>query len=196
MMAISFYVMLWVGGANDIIAISFNLSINSITWFLRVALFVVPPIVFAVTRRTCMGLQRRDHEKLLHGYESGRVLRHPNGEFTEVHMPLSQKDLAVITGKVDITPLPAPTPTDADGVRNKNYKHQMRRHKLSMFWYGANVPLPTAAEIEAGQAHAAHDAELEAPLHAYEDADQIRTAHGGVLHHPGMADTNSEQEQH
>jgi ubiquinol-cytochrome c reductase cytochrome b subunit len=193
MMAISFYVLLWVGGANDIIAVAFDLSINSIIWFLRIALFVVPPIVFVVTRRTCLGLQRRDREKLLHGYESGRILRLPHGEFIEVHQPLSAKDMAVITSKTDIEPLPAPERADADGVRNKHYRWQSMRHKLSVFFYGANVPKPSAAEIEAGQHHAAHAAEVEAPLHAYEDADAIRTAHGGVLHHPGMPETNAEQ---
>jgi len=193
MMAISFYVLLWVGGANDIIAVAFDLSINSIIWFLRVTLFVIPPIVFLVTRRTCLGLQRRDREKLLHGYESGRVLRLPHGEFIEVHQPLNEKDMAVITAKIDYTPIPAPDKADVDGVRNKNYRAQMLRHRLSEFFYGVNVPKPSAAEIEAGQHHAAHDAAVEAPLHDYEDADQIQNFHGGVLHHPGMAETNAEQ---
>ena len=63
MMAITFYCLLWVGGANDIIAISFNLSINAIMWFLRIAIFIIPPIAFVVTRRICLGLQRRDPER-------------------------------------------------------------------------------------------------------------------------------------
>jgi ubiquinol-cytochrome c reductase cytochrome b subunit len=191
-MSISFYLLLLVGGGNDIIAIAFDLSINSITWFLRIALFVIPPIVFVFTRRICLGLQRRDQAKLLHGYESGRVLRLPHGEFIEVHEPLSVKELAVITSKKDIAPLPAPEKTDIDGVKNKKFKSHSRRAKLSRFFYGENVPLPSLAEIEAGQAHVAHDASLEAPLAAY-DADEIRTFHGGVLHHPGMPETNTEQ---
>jgi ubiquinol-cytochrome c reductase cytochrome b subunit len=193
MMAITFYCLLWIGGANDIIAQAFDLSINAITWFLRVALFVLPPIVFVITKRVCLGLQRRDRDKLLHGYESGRVLRLPHGEFIEVHQPLPVKDLAVISAKTDIAPLPAPSATDADGVRNPKYRSQSLRHKLSSFFYADNIAKPTAEEIEAGQHHVAHDAELEAPLHDYEDADELRRLHGGVLHHPGMAETNAEQ---
>ena len=193
MMAITFYCLLWVGGANDIIAISFDLSINAITWTLRVLLIVLPPIVFVITKRWCLGLQRRDREKLLHGYESGRVLRLPHGEFIEVHQPLPEKDLAVITSKTDHEVLPAPQRTDAAGVRNKAYRRENLRHKLSSFFYADNIPLPSPAQIEAGQQHAAHDAAVEAPLHEYEDADQIHTFHGGVLHHPGMAETNAEQ---
>ena len=193
MMAITFYCLLWVGGANDIIATAFNLSINAITWFLRVAIFVVPPLVYLATKRTCLGLQRRDREKLLHGYESGRVLRLPHGEFIEVHQPLSVKDMAVITSKTDHAPLPVPQKADAEGVSNRGYHLQSLRYRLSHFWHSDNVASPTAAEIEAGQHHVAHDAELEAPLHDYEDDDEIRNAHGGVLHHPGMAETNAEQ---
>jgi ubiquinol-cytochrome c reductase cytochrome b subunit len=195
MMAISFYVLLWIGGANDIIAVAFDLTINSITLFLRAAIFIVPPIVFVVTRRIALGLQRRDREKLLHGYESGRVLRLPHGEFIEVHEPLSEKELAVITSKVDHEPLPAPDRADADGVRNKQYRAQSLRHRLSVFFYGPNVPKPSPEQIEDGQHHVAHSAELEAPLHDYEDEDELRRAHGGVLHHPGMAESNREQQE-
>ncbi|MUH46927.1 MAG: hypothetical protein F2793_10495, partial [Actinobacteria bacterium] len=192
-MAISFYGLLWIGGGNDIIATSFNLTINSITWFLRVAIFVIPPLVFVATRRICLGLQRRDRDKLLHGYESGRVLRLPHGEFIEVHEPISIKEKAVILSKTDILPLAAPQKADEAGVRNKRFAVEKLRHKLSLFFYAENIAKPTAAEIEAAEHHVAHDAALEAPLHAYEDADEIRNFHGGVLHHPGMPETNAEQ---
>ena len=104
------------------------------------------------------------------------------------------KQLAVITSKNDIEPLPAPQKTDIDGVKNKRYQIENLRSKVSHFFYGENIPLPSAAEIAAGQAHVAHEAAIEAPLHAYEDADQIENFHGGVLHHPGMAPTNAVQQ--
>lgn len=192
-MAITWYALLWIGGANDIIAVAFDLSINAVIWFLRIAVFVLPPIAFLITKRICLGLQRRDREKLLHGYESGRILRLPHGEFIEVHQPLPTKDLAVISSKTDVAPLPMPERTDEEGVRNKHYHVKALRSRLSSFFYRDNIPKPSAAEIEAGQAHAAHDAALEAPLHEYEDADEIRQFHGGVLHHPGMPETNAQQ---
>jgi len=192
-MAIVFYGILWIGGGNDIVATTFNMSINSISWALRVLLIVGPPIAFIITKRICLGLQRKDRDKLLHGYESGRVLRLPHGEFIEVHQPLNYKELAVIQGKEDIAVLPAPEKADADGVKNKLYPIHNLQHKLSSFFLRDNVDKPSKAEIEAGQAHAAHTAELEAPLHDYEDLDQDPVGHGGVLHHPGMAMTNQEQ---
>jgi ubiquinol-cytochrome c reductase cytochrome b subunit len=192
-MAIVFYGILWLAGGNDLMATAFDLSINAISRTLQILLIVAPPIAFIITKRTCLALQRRDREKLLHGYESGRVLRLPHGEFIEVHQPLNEKELAVISSKPDYPVLPAPQKADIDGVRNPNYRKDMLRHKLSAFFYGDNIPKPSAAEIEAGQHHAEVQAAIEAPLHEYEDRDVIYNAHGGVLHHPGMPKTNAEQ---
>jgi len=195
-MAITFYFLLFIGGGNDIIAISFDLSINWIIWFLRIAIFILPPIAFVITRRICLGLQRRDRDKLLHGYESGRILRLPHGEFIEVHEPLPEKEKAVLMAKLgqNPQPLPAPEPTDANGVRNKHYRIKKIRAQLSHWFYGDNVEPPTVAEIEAGQAHVAHDAALEAPLHEYEEFDYVNVPfHGGVLHEEGQPMTNAEQ---
>ena len=192
-MAIVFYGILWLAGGNDLMATTFNMSINAISWTLRILLIVAPPIAFIITKRTCLALQRRDREKLLHGYESGRVLRLPHGEFIEVHQPLNAKELAVISSKPDYPVLPAPQKADIDGVRNPHYRRDMLRHKLSAFFYGDNIPKPSAAEIEAGQHHADEQGAIEAPLHEYEERDVIFNAHGGVLHHPGMPKTNAEQ---
>ncbi|MEC7000591.1 MAG: cytochrome bc complex cytochrome b subunit [Actinomycetota bacterium] len=192
-MAIVFYGILWLAGGNDLVATTFDLSINAISWTLRVLLIVAPPLAFIITKRTCLSLQRRDRDKLLHGYESGRILRLPHGEFVEVHQPLNEKELAVISSKPDTAVLPAPEKTDADGVRNPRYLVHSLQHRLSAFFYGDNIPRATADEIEAGQHHAHDQAALEAPLREYEEQDVIVNAHGGVLHHPGMATTNADQ---
>ena len=192
-MAIVFYGILWLAGGNDLVATTFDLSINAISWTLRVLLIVAPPLAFIITKRTCLSLQRRDRDKLLHGYESGRILRLPHGEFVEVHQPLNEKELAVISSKPDTAIVPAPEKTDADGVRNPRYLVHSLQHRLSAFFYGDNIPRPTMEEIEAGQHHAHDQAALEAPLRDYEEQDIIANAHGGVLHHPGMATTNADQ---
>jgi ubiquinol-cytochrome c reductase cytochrome b subunit len=192
-MAIVFYGILWFAGGNDLVATTFDLSINAISWTLRVLLIVAPPLAFIITKRTCLSLQRRDRDKLLHGYESGRILRLPHGEFVEVHQPLNEKELAVISSKPDTAVLPAPEKSDTDGVRNPRYLVHSLQHRLSAFFYGDNIPRPTAAEIEAGQHHVGDQAAVEAPLHEYEEQDVIVNAHGGVLHHPGMATTNADQ---
>jgi ubiquinol-cytochrome c reductase cytochrome b subunit len=191
--AIVFYGILWIGGGNDVIATAFNLSFNALSWTLRISLIILPPLAFLITKRICLGLQRKDRDKLLHGYESGRVLRLPHGEFVEVHQPLNYKELAVISSKEDMLVLPAPIKMDGDGVRNPKYRIDQLQHKLSSFFLRDNIERPTDAEIEAGQAHAAHLAALESPLNEYELQNEYPAGHGGVLHHPGMPMTNQEQ---
>ena len=87
-MALTFYVLLWISGGNDIIAHMVGLSINDITRTLRVLVFVLPALAFVVTKRICLGLQRKDREKALHGRETGRIVRLHHGEFIEMHAPL------------------------------------------------------------------------------------------------------------
>jgi ubiquinol-cytochrome c reductase cytochrome b subunit len=157
-MALSFYMMLWFSGDNDIIASAFNLSINQITLALRVLIFVVPPIVFIVTKRICLGLQRKDRETLLHGYESGQVLRLPHGEFIEIHKPVSLEEKAVLMGKADIAPLPAPLAIDANGVDNPKARVGALRTRMSAWFYADNVAAPTAAELAEAEEHALHGA--------------------------------------
>ncbi len=157
-MALSFYMMLWFSGDNDIIATAFHLSINQITLALRVLIFVVPPVVFIITKRICLGLQRKDRETLLHGYESGQVLRLPHGEFIEIHKPVSLEEKAVLMGKADIAPLPAPLAIDANGVANPKAKAGAIRTRMSAWFYADNVAAPTALELAEAEEHALHGA--------------------------------------
>jgi ubiquinol-cytochrome c reductase cytochrome b subunit len=87
-MSIAFYILLLIGGGNDIIASIFHLSINQITYVLRASLFLVPPLVYVITKRICIGLQKSDEELVHHGIESGTIRRLPSGEFVEETVPL------------------------------------------------------------------------------------------------------------
>ncbi|MFB7440380.1 cytochrome bc complex cytochrome b subunit [Streptomyces mirabilis] len=94
---ISLYLILLAGGGNDIVATRFHLSINTVTWAVRISLFVVPVVVFVVTRRICLGLQLRDRELVEHGRATGVVKRLPHGEYVEVHRPLGPAELHTLT---------------------------------------------------------------------------------------------------
>ncbi len=84
----TFYGLTWAAGGNDIIAIKTRLSINEITYFLRGAVFIGPVIAFMITRRWCISLQRHDNETLVHGMESGVIMRDAQGGYSEKHVPL------------------------------------------------------------------------------------------------------------
>ena len=55
---------------------------------MQVAFFLGPVLGFILTKRICLGLQRKDREIVLHGFETGRIVRSPEGEYTEVHRPV------------------------------------------------------------------------------------------------------------
>ncbi|HEY6496880.1 MAG TPA: ubiquinol-cytochrome c reductase cytochrome b subunit [Trebonia sp.] len=114
--AIWFYVILLLEGANDVIADRFDIPLYTVTWIARVAIFVVPIGSYFVTRRICLGLQRKDAEMLVHGVEIGIIRQLPNGEFVEEERPLTEEERAVIESKHDFQPLPAPEEVDLNGV--------------------------------------------------------------------------------
>jgi len=91
-MAIAFYVVLTISGCNDIIAFHFDISLNAMTWIGRITVLLLPPIVYVLTYRFCVGLQRSDREVLEHGVETGLIKRLPHGEFVEIHQPLGGLD--------------------------------------------------------------------------------------------------------
>ena len=80
------------------------------------AIFVVPIGAYYVTKRICLGLQRKDANMLVHGVEIGIIRQLPNGEFVEEERPLTEAERAVIDSKQPIEALPAPGETDANGV--------------------------------------------------------------------------------
>lgn len=187
-MGLTFYCVLWAEGGNDIIAAGFNLSINAITWFLRVALLVLPAIAFVVTKRICLALQRRDQEKLLHGRETGQILRLPNGEFIEIHGSISDEERALLLSKPDITPLEIPEKSDPNGVRTPGHGKKKALAKLSIFFYRDNIPKPSDDELAEADAHLHHEIESDEP--AVDHRRQLE-AIGGVLHDPSRESGDS-----
>ncbi|WP_182346935.1 cytochrome b [Tomitella gaofuii] len=91
-MSLAFYLVLMFSGMNDVIALNFDISLNATTWIGRIGAVALPPIVYFVTYRFCLALQRSDREVLDHGIETGHIKRLPHGEYIEVHQPLGPVD--------------------------------------------------------------------------------------------------------
>ncbi|MET9385121.1 ubiquinol-cytochrome c reductase cytochrome b subunit [Streptomyces sp. NPDC002928] len=87
---IVFYGVLLLGGGNDVIALAFRVSVNVITWILRVALVVGPVLAFMVTRRLCHALLESEHERLTEGEETGEVRQSVAGGYESDHVPVEQ----------------------------------------------------------------------------------------------------------
>jgi ubiquinol-cytochrome c reductase cytochrome b subunit len=116
MAAVVFYGVLWVEGANDVVADKLQIPLYTVTWIARVLVFVGPAVAFFATRRICLGLQRKDRELLEHGLETGIIRQMPNGEFIEVHRPVSEESRAVLEAKKAPALMPGPGADDENGV--------------------------------------------------------------------------------
>ncbi|MBW4040769.1 MAG: ubiquinol-cytochrome c reductase cytochrome b subunit [Acidobacteria bacterium] len=87
---VTFYAVLWAAASSDLIATHFMLSIESVITILQFSLFLAPVLAYFVTKRICLALQKKDRQIVLHGYESGRIVRLPGGEYIEVHEPVDE----------------------------------------------------------------------------------------------------------
>jgi len=147
------YAVFWIAGGNDIVATKFHLSLNSITWFSRIAWIVLPVIAFYVTRRICIGLQRADVDRIMHGIETGVIERSVEGGYAERHAPLEPDEQYKLTRRADKPALESPYQHDPNGVRDKHYRLSRFRYRLAKFYYYGAVDKPTALDIEHAAEH-------------------------------------------
>jgi ubiquinol-cytochrome c reductase cytochrome b subunit len=145
---LTLYAVLLIGGGNDIVATHLHLSINVITWCVRIGVFVLPVAAFIVTKKICMGLQRRDRAKVLHGRETGTVKRLPTGEYIEVHEPLTQGELFTLTQHEQNPPYEIGPEVDAEGVRRRVKRSERLRARLAKAMFGpdARIEKPTVEQ--------------------------------------------------
>jgi ubiquinol-cytochrome c reductase cytochrome b subunit len=181
---VTVYGLLWAAGGNDIIATHFHMNLNSITYFMRAAVFLIPPIVFYVTRRWCISLQRADNDRLLHGYETGIIMRSVEGGYSERHLPISEARAYTLTARQRDQVHELESEVDENGVAAPGTRSEKIRARLSQGMFADNVQKPTVEELEEARHHAEHSHELEAGLdhpasghefddHALRDADDV-----------------------
>lgn len=102
---VTFYAVLWAAASSDLIATHFRLSIEGVIHGCQALLILGPIIAYIVTKRVCLGLQKKDREIALHGYESGRIVRLPGGEYIEVHEQLDEYERWKLVSYDDYKPL-------------------------------------------------------------------------------------------
>jgi ubiquinol-cytochrome c reductase cytochrome b subunit len=165
------YGLFWAAGGNDIIAIKLHASINQITYFLRGAVIIGPVLAFVITRRWCISLQRKDNETVLHGYETGIIMRSPEGGYSERHLPLPESRAYTLTARERdpvVNGVEAGAGADANGVRAPG-KGRLAglRHRVRTLWYSDSVQKPTPDELDHGHHDAEHEHELQATMEGH-----------------------------
>ena len=69
------------GERPDIIASQLSISLYLTTEIARYAIFIGPVVAYFITKRICLGLQRKDVHLLEHGVETGIIRQLPDGEY-------------------------------------------------------------------------------------------------------------------
>src|SRR5215472_16621692 len=134
MATITFYGILWAEGANDLIADHLDIPLYWTTWIARVSTFVGPVIAYWLTKRICLGLQRKDNHLVEHGVETGIIRQLPGGEYIEETRPVDEDAMAVLTSRVAHPALPAgetaETEVPAPGMRGGLGRVRERMYKV------------------------------------------------------------------
>ena len=145
---VTFYAVLWAAASSDLIATHFKLSIEGVTHAIQALLFLGPVVAFVIAHRICIGLQKKDREIVLHGYESARIVRLPGGEYIEVHEPLSEYERWKLVDFDDYAPLML-----RPNARGRIPVSQRMRAGLSRWFFEDRISPVTKSELEAAHSH-------------------------------------------
>jgi ubiquinol-cytochrome c reductase cytochrome b subunit len=145
---ITFYGVLWLEGANDLLAEHFDVALYTTTRIAQVAMFAGPVIAYILTKRICLGLQRKDKHLLEHGVETGIIRQLPSGEFIEVTRPVSEEARAVLASRTQPPGLPAPDSADDNGIPAPGSHGALGKVRARL-----NTVLAESVELTAGDGH-------------------------------------------
>jgi ubiquinol-cytochrome c reductase cytochrome b subunit len=147
---VTFYAVLWAAASSDLIATHFKLSIEWVTHSLQILLFLAPVVAGVLAHRICIGLQKKDREIALHGFESGRIVRLPGGEYIEVHEQLDEYERWKLVSYTDYKPLMV-----RPDARGKISPMERARAVLSRMFFEDRIAPVTSTDIEASK-HDSH----------------------------------------
>ncbi len=142
---VTFYAVLWAAASSDLIATHFKLTIEGVINALQVLLFVAPVVAYIVAKRVCLALQKKDREIALHGFESGRIVRLPGGEYIEVHEQLDEYERWKLVSFTDYKPLMV-RPDEKGRITAR----QRFRAGLSRWFFEDRIEPVKQTELEAG----------------------------------------------
>ena len=140
---VTFYAMLWAAASSDLIATHFRLTIEGVIHACQFLLIVGPIIAYVVTKRVCLALQKKDREIALHGYESGRIVRLPGGEYIEVHEQLDEYERWKLVSYEDYKPLML-----RPNSQGKITAGERLRSRASSWFFEDRIAPVTKTEIE------------------------------------------------
>ncbi len=145
---VTFYAVLWAAASSDLMATHFKITLEGVIHTLQALLILGPIIAYLVTKRVCLALMKKDREIALHGYESGRIVRLPGGEYIEVHEQLSDYERWRLVSYEDYKPLMI-RPNSKGRITGA----ERFRASLSRWFFEDRISPITKGEIDQGGHH-------------------------------------------
>jgi ubiquinol-cytochrome c reductase cytochrome b subunit len=152
---VTMYAVMWAAASTDLIATNFRMSLNQVLQTMQISLIVLPIAAFVITKRVALSLQRKDREIVLHGRESGRIVRLPHGEYIEVHEQLDEFDRYKLVDFKDYKPTLA-----RPNAAGKITVGAIIRSGLSKFYFEDRIAPVTQTELNEA-IHHAHELQTE-----------------------------------
>ena len=145
---VTFYAVMWAAASSDIIATHFRLAVEHVTYALQGLLILGPILAYFVAKRICIALQKKDREIALHGFESGRIVRMPSGEYIEVHQPLDEYERWRLVSYESYQPLMV-----RPNAKGRIGFWQNVRAGFSRWFYEDRIEPATQKELDEGSHH-------------------------------------------
>jgi ubiquinol-cytochrome c reductase cytochrome b subunit len=145
---VTFYAGLWAAASSDLIATHFMLTIEGVIHAIQAIVVLGPFVAFFIAKRVCLALQKKDRSIALHGYESGRIVRLPGGEYIEVHERLDEYERWRLVSFESYQPLML-----RPNSRGKITVGQRVRAGISRWFFEDRIAPVTMRELEEGHGH-------------------------------------------
>ncbi|MEO6827294.1 MAG: cytochrome bc complex cytochrome b subunit [Microbacteriaceae bacterium] len=145
---VTFYAALWASAASDLIATHFHLTMEGVIHSLQAIAILGPIVAFFVAKRICLALQKKDRTIALHGYESGRIVKLPGGEFIEVHEQLDEYERWRLVSFESYKPLML-RPNSSGKITGA----ERLRAALSRWFFEDRIEPPTQHQLTEGHGH-------------------------------------------
>jgi ubiquinol-cytochrome c reductase cytochrome b subunit len=145
---VTFYAVMWAAASSDLIATHFKLTMEGVIYALQITLIIGPIVAYFITKRICIALQKKDRSIALHGYESGRIVKLPGGEFIEVHQPLDEYERWRLVSYDTYQPLML-----RPNSRGKITAANRLRASMSRWFFEDRLEPVTKNELESGHGH-------------------------------------------
>lgn len=145
---VTFYAALWAAASSDIIATHFKVTMEGVIHAIQAMAVLGPFIAYFITKRVCIALQKKDRSVALHGFESGRIVKLPGGEFIEVHEPLDEYERWRLVSFDAYEPLMI-----RPNKQGKITLGTRMRSGLSRWFFEDRILPPTKGELESSSGH-------------------------------------------